>query len=68
MKRTGYQRLNRVAFSLIEWLGVIIVIGILAALLMPTMSSAKKQAQDVHPVSESRDCGAFERLNGPHVL
>src|SRR2546422_209688 len=48
---------NRTAFTLTEMLVVIAIIGILAALLLPTLSSAKARAQRIQCVHNLHQLG-----------
>lgn len=51
------------AFSLVELLVVIAIIGILAALLLPSLAQSKRKAQQIHCVSNLRQLGV-----GLHVF
>ncbi|SRR6266446_10651983 len=53
----GMRRINRDAFTLLELLVVLAIIGILVALLLPAISQAKKRAQGIQCVANLHQHG-----------
>lgn len=65
--RSGFRdvataRLNRAGFTLIEMVVVVLVIGILAALVMPNFDSARKRAHFSTIGQDFRNLGASQEL------
>jgi prepilin-type N-terminal cleavage/methylation domain-containing protein len=62
LRHARRQSSHRRAFTLIEMLVVIAIIGLLSALLMPVLSRAKRSARNIVCISQLRQLGMAVRL------